>query len=59
MTEGQLDGEENMILLHSNHLCDHCLRMSLVNGYRVKCSNYKRMGDKEKQDKTREEKLGK
>ena len=37
----------------------HCLKMSLVNGYRVKCSNYKRMGDKEKQSKAREEKLGK
>ena len=33
--------------------------MSLVNGYRVKCSSYKRMGDREKEGKKREEKLGK
>ena len=33
--------------------------MSLVNGYRVKCSSYKRMGEREKQDKAREERLGK
>eukprot|EP00090_Calanus_glacialis_P043640 TRINITY_DN7729_c0_g1_i1.p1 TRINITY_DN7729_c0_g1~~TRINITY_DN7729_c0_g1_i1.p1 ORF type:complete len:136 (-),score=55.41 TRINITY_DN7729_c0_g1_i1:77-484(-) len=32
--------------------------MSLVNGYRVKCSSYKRMGDREKEGKKREEKLG-
>ena len=32
--------------------------MSLVNGYRVKCQNYKRMADREAETRRREEKLG-
>ena len=32
--------------------------MSLVNGYRIKCQNYKRMAEREKEMKRREEKLG-
>ena len=32
--------------------------MSLVNGYRVKCQNYKRMADREKEMRRREERLG-
>ena len=34
------------------------LNMSLVNGYRVKCQNYRRMADREKEMRRREEKLG-
>ena len=30
----------------------------MVNGYRVKCQNYKRMADREKEMRRREEKLG-
>ena len=33
--------------------------MSLVNGYRVKCQSYKRMAEREKETRRREEKLGK
>ena len=32
--------------------------MSLVNGYRVKCQNYKRMAEREGEMRRREEKLG-
>ena len=32
--------------------------MSLVNGYRVKCQNYKRMADREAETRRREERLG-
>ena len=37
----------------------NCTNMSLVNGYRIKCQNYKRMADREKEMRRREEKLGK
>lgn len=32
--------------------------MSLVNGYRIKCQNYKRMAEREKEMRRREERLG-
>merc|ERR1712018_214837 len=33
-------------------------KMSLVNGYRIKCQSYKRMAEREKEMRRREEKLG-